>query len=136
MPRDANGFITDRDAERVLAEEANFVKGQLQSLLIADGLDEQAERLNLPGAAGYPGDDELPYVAKLVQGSILVTAMRNREAEIPVIGAAASVLLATETGARRASGTARSLVARSESTRGAGAGRRVGQRMRVQRERK
>ena len=35
------------------------------------GRTEQAARLRLPGAAGYPGSDELPYIAELLQCTIV-----------------------------------------------------------------
>ena len=42
------------------------------SRLRAAGRAEHADRLGLPGAAGYPGEDEMPFVAGALSGQVIL----------------------------------------------------------------
>lgn len=82
--RDAHGFIQDKAAELRWKNKAFRLRSQIMTLMQKDGLD--VSRLLLPGAAGYLGDTELPYLARLLGGSIEVVPMLDPEAGIPPFG--------------------------------------------------
>ena len=77
-PRDTDpygsGLPWDPDDAEQESLQADTVMAQVISLLVRDGKLAQAQRLHLAGPAGYPGEDELPYLAEIIGGSIVVEA--------------------------------------------------------------
>lgn len=69
--RDASGFCQDRQLEKIHRRLAKALQRRLVYFLLAVFREHQAARLRLPGAAGYPGADELPYLAELLSYDIV-----------------------------------------------------------------
>ncbi|CAK0818116.1 unnamed protein product, partial [Prorocentrum cordatum] len=68
---DVNGFIhDDPDREASEREEAKALVDRIIGAMEDDGLHQKAARLRLAGDAGYPGEDELPFYARVLQGRI------------------------------------------------------------------
>ncbi|CAK0798079.1 unnamed protein product, partial [Prorocentrum cordatum] len=69
--RDVNGFIhDDPDREASEREKAKALVDRIIGAMEDDGLHQKAARLRLAGDAGYPGEDELPFYARVLQGRI------------------------------------------------------------------
>jgi len=65
--RDAYGWCTKVEEAKIHTTLAKALRRRLIGLLLELGRPAEAERLELPGAAGYPGADELPYLAQLME---------------------------------------------------------------------
>jgi hypothetical protein len=68
--RRADGAIEDKRRELLDTLAARSVREAVVRLVLAQGDEATAMRLMLPGVEGYPGMDELQYIAQLLGGSV------------------------------------------------------------------
>lgn len=71
LHRNPNGFCSDGAIAKQHTRLATRLRRRLIAYLEASHRPQQAERLALPGAAGFPGGDELPYLAELLRINIV-----------------------------------------------------------------
>lgn len=76
IPRDKHGFINDPRAEATMRLKACALRSALITAMTATGATVEAERLQLPGAAGYPGDVVLEFYAAMLHCTIEVLPVR------------------------------------------------------------
>jgi len=88
--RNAVGFVSNADRESQEREEAKAFLEKVIGAVENDGLQQQAARLRLAGSAGYPGDEELHFYAKVLGGRI--------ELDDPVVFLRARNLVAADEG--------------------------------------
>ena len=69
--RDAAGFSTQRREAKAYTRLAKDLKKRLIRFLYMIGNKAQALRLKQPGSAGYPGSDELQYLAELQSCTVI-----------------------------------------------------------------
>ncbi len=79
--RKANGYLYrspgyQKRAKKDL-EEAILIRDEICSLLKKDDKLQSAQRLRGSNAENYPGEDELPYFAQLVNGRIQIILLNN-----------------------------------------------------------
>ena len=68
--RDNQGIVRERDRTISDDQSARCIKGEVIAAARAGGDNATADRLALPGVDGYPGMDELKYLAKVAGGQI------------------------------------------------------------------
>ena len=71
LNRDTHGFSTNPVEEKIHAGLAKALRRRLIRFLERVGRQTEADRLRLEGPAGYPGADELPYLAELMGCTII-----------------------------------------------------------------
>ena len=69
--RTEHGHCTDPIQSKIHAQLAKRLRERLVSFLSAIGRPDQANRLQQSGSRGYPGGDELPYIAELLHCTIV-----------------------------------------------------------------
>jgi hypothetical protein len=69
--RTAEGFCCDYKQDAIHQALARGLRRRLVRFLKQVGREEQAARLELAGPQGYPGGDELPYLAELLHYTIV-----------------------------------------------------------------
>ena len=77
--RAESGFCDDEAFEEIQDKLANTLRHRLAMFLAQQGRERAAARLRLAGQAGYPGGDELPYLAELMHCTIVEHDLQHVE---------------------------------------------------------
>ena len=90
--RDANGWLRDAARERAEALEARRLIELVAECYESEGDAENADRLRMAGSAGYPGTDEIPYLALLLGGRIEQVDFEHPDVPVITFGTCGPVL--------------------------------------------
>jgi hypothetical protein len=81
--RDPDGTARLAGKQRKDQRHARTILDEVVGRMLSLGLDEQAERLTRAGSAGFPGDEDLPFFAQVVGGTIQVVPLTLGEFQAP-----------------------------------------------------
>ena len=93
VARDDNGWCTDAIIDKIHTRLARKLRTRLVKFFIELGRPSDAKRLCLPGAPGYPGGDELPYLVDLMHCKVVEHSLQySTQPSMEHIGGAEGVM--------------------------------------------